>query len=468
MNDSYTHNLLDVAERIKPPEEPDGKQVDTIASGKDIAMENIAIESILRKQLWADLVNFAGSLNGPWVVIGDFNVISEPEEKIGGNPYRIDKSFDFIECLSDCSLQDGGFLGNIVTWCNNKGSPGTIWKRLDRMVYNSEWFSIFNRTTVTHLANACSDHVPLLIQFSHNEEAHVKYFKFLNFWTDHADFLDVVKSTWKEECNSNSLWIFHQKLKKTTFRLSSWSREAYGDIHEEPKRLEFEIVNIEVLNINDSSDVNRTNLNKTRAEYIRYLKIQDSILRQKARVKWLKDGDSNSAYFHNVVKDKRRRLNINKIQNEHYQWVEGTKDISEVAVRYFQGLFCQKDEQNDFSDLDFIEPSISEDVNSKLIALPSEEELKVCVLSMDPDSSPGPDDFTAKIFKNARPLLLQILKLNHIASLNAFKAVHMNKKGPIINHLAVAEDIILFSSGCRKSLGLLMEAITDYERVSGQ
>lgn len=44
----------------------------------------------------------------------------------------------------------------------------------------------------------------------------------------------------------------------------------------------------------------------------------------------------------------------------------------------------------------------------------------------------------------------------------------MNKFGPKINHLAFADDIILFSGGCRKSLDLMMETLSNYERVSGQ
>nr|XP_009618786.1 uncharacterized protein LOC104110923 [Nicotiana tomentosiformis] len=585
--------------------------------------------SNLRKELWANLVNFSVSHKGPWAIIGDFNVISDHEENNRGNPYRIDKSFDFLECLTECGLQDAGFLGNIVTWYNNRVTPDTIWKRLDRMVYNSEWFSLFGRTTVTHLASACSDHVPLLAQFCHIEETYVKYFKFLNFWTEHVNFLDVVKNTWEEECQGNPLWILHQKLKKTASRLSSWYREAYGDIHEESKRLELEISNFELLTINDNSDVNRTNLNKIRAEYFRYLKIHDSILRQKARVKWLTDGDSNTAYFHNVIKDKRRTLRINKIHNKFFQWVEGTKEVSEAAVRYFRGLFSQKHEQNDFFNLDIIKHAISEDVNHKLIALPTAKKFQTCwsIVASNIVQSfisifygaelprwfthtcivmlpkvPSPQHFNdirpislcnvisklfAKLpnsrlsiilpdliswnqsgfvkgraitenillaqeiiqdigkpnekgniilkldmakaydrvswsylcvlkrqlgfcetwidiifrhissnwysllangtrqafFKSERglrqedpisPSLFVICaehlsrKLNLITSLDDYKGFHMNKNGPLINHLVYVDDIILFSSGCRKSLILLMEALTGYEKISGQ
>ncbi|XP_070040163.1 uncharacterized protein LOC142177349 [Nicotiana tabacum] len=255
------------------------------------------------------------------------------------------------------------YLGNVITWCNNMGAPNTIWKRLDMMVYNSQWYELYGRTTVTHPANTYSDHVPLLIQFSFIKKVNVRYFNFLNFWPDHEDFSNVVKSIWEEDIQGNPLWSLYQKLKRTASKLSSWSREAYGDIHEEPRRLEREISNLEMILMNDNSGGNRTKLYKSKAEYIRYLKIQDFILRQKARVKWLSEGDSNTSYFHNVIKDKRRKLGINKIQNEYLQWVEGTKEVSEVASRYFQGIFSQKPEYNDYSKLNIIDPVVSEDIN---------------------------------------------------------------------------------------------------------
>ncbi|XP_070054838.1 uncharacterized protein [Nicotiana tomentosiformis] len=59
-------------------------------------------------------------------------------------------------------------------------------------------------------------------------------------------------------------------------------------------------------------------------------------------------------------------------------------------------------------------------------------------------------------------------KLNHITTLEEFKSFHMNINGPLINHLAFDDDVILFSSGCRNSLMMLIEALSVYEKVSGQ
>ncbi|XP_075074951.1 uncharacterized protein LOC142162598 [Nicotiana tabacum] len=169
--------------------------------------------------------------------------------------------------MRDCGMQDAGFTGNIFTWCNNRDAPNTIWKRLDRFLHNCEWFDLYSRTTITHLARAYSDHSPPLIQFGNGNESNIKYFKFLNLWIEHAEFQDVVKNIWEEEYLGNPMWTLHQKLKKVSTRLSSWSRETYGDIFEDPKRLKKQIEFLEQLLVEDNNEDNRINLNKAKAEY---------------------------------------------------------------------------------------------------------------------------------------------------------------------------------------------------------
>lgn len=44
----------------------------------------------------------------------------------------------------------------------------------------------------------------------------------------------------------------------------------------------------------------------------------------------------------------------------------------------------------------------------------------------------------------------------------------MNQRGPQVNHLAYVDGIVIFSSGHNKSVRLVMQQITRYEKASGQ
>lgn len=76
--------------------------------------------------------------------------------------------------------------------------------------------------------------------------------------------------------------------------------------------------------IANNTPENRYELSKCKAEFIRYLKIQDYMFRKKkTRVRWMNEDDANTAYFHATIKDNRRKLNIRRIQDDHGNWLEG-------------------------------------------------------------------------------------------------------------------------------------------------
>lgn len=97
---------------------------------------------------------------------GDFNVIMNSEEKLGGRPHRAYKSFDFISTMENCGLLDIDFVGPKFTWCNNRRSGKRIWKRLDRVLVNDQWAQKFQTNIIKLLVRTGSDHRPLLMKTS--------------------------------------------------------------------------------------------------------------------------------------------------------------------------------------------------------------------------------------------------------------------------------------------------------------
>lgn len=78
----------------------------------------------LRTILWKDLRATTSKVVWSLGIVGDSNVITNAEEKQGGRPFRSKESFDFLSCLSNCDLQDGGYVGSAVTI----GTPNTMEK----------------------------------------------------------------------------------------------------------------------------------------------------------------------------------------------------------------------------------------------------------------------------------------------------------------------------------------------------
>ncbi|XP_059277625.1 uncharacterized protein LOC132031709 [Lycium ferocissimum] len=352
----------------------------------------------LRKPLWEELQVLSTKLKGPWGVIGDFNVITSPEEK------------------------HGGFHGAHYTWCNNWGHPRTIWKRLDRLLINEEWFDLFNDTKVTHLSRTGSDHAPLLVNIEKVRVDTVKYFKFLNIWCNHKDFIDIVKDAWTINIQGSAIWKLHNKMKAVATKLSTWSRETFGDIFKDAKEAERLVTELEKKLTENNNEENRAKLNKTKADFIRLLKNKDEIHRQKAKARWLQDGDKNTSYFHKVIKDRRRKLNIQSIQDNEGQKIEGHQNIATTAIKHFEDLFSYQEVKGNFKILDIVPKLVTEEMNSMLIAIPTPQEVGQAIKNIDPDSSPGPDGFGAKFFQVCIDIILPEV---HGAIKEFFEGAHM-------------------------------------------
>ncbi|XP_018633707.1 uncharacterized protein [Nicotiana tomentosiformis] len=184
----------------------------------------------LRRPLWEVLRQTSLTCTIPWCVLGDFNVIASIEEKIGGLPYQMRKSLEFLSMIEDCGLVVLGFYGSRYTWSNGRGPGSIIWKRLDREMVNDNWLISFPATTISHLSSIGFDHNPLLMEMNIRQDTSKKYFKFLNCWVENEGFIPLVHEVWNQEVRGNAMWIVHQKLKAVSNALSKWSRQEYVDI----------------------------------------------------------------------------------------------------------------------------------------------------------------------------------------------------------------------------------------------
>lgn len=75
------------------------------------------------------------------------------------------------------------------------------------------------------------------------------------------------------------MWRFHQKLKRLANTLSAWSIWKFGDIFSNFKEYEGKVKIAEEAFIWNNTDVNRAALHELNAEYIRFLKLEDSIMK---------------------------------------------------------------------------------------------------------------------------------------------------------------------------------------------
>ena len=70
-----------------------------------------------RKTLWADLSRL--NSKDPWVVLGDFNAILDPGDRVGERSHNA-VSEGFLQVFQNCKLEDVRYGGCRYTWCNKQ------------------------------------------------------------------------------------------------------------------------------------------------------------------------------------------------------------------------------------------------------------------------------------------------------------------------------------------------------------
>ncbi|XP_019227829.1 PREDICTED: uncharacterized protein LOC109209105 [Nicotiana attenuata] len=365
----------------------------------------------LREHLWNNLRDISQNYKLPWYIAGDFNCIIDPSEKQGGNLHRMSKSMPVIQFIMDCDLIDPGFSGSQFTWCNGWSPNRRVWKRLDRVLVNQEWMNNYDSTNVNHLIRTCSDHSPLLTIAKNTLQPTIKYFRFLDFWTNENGFKEVVKQAWDIEVHGSPMWKFHLKLKNTCRCLSHWSKTSIGNIFDNVKDLEKKMDDLEQKTITNNTDINRAELNRINALLIRAYKTEESIWKQKSGIKWFVEGEVNTKFFHSIVKGRRKRLALKKIRLSDGTWIEGDERIANEAISFFQKQFTREHIDSNFSILNCIPKVINEMDNAGLTTIPTMEELKAVVFSMSPSSAPGLDGLSGKFYHSCWDIIKDDLLL---------------------------------------------------------
>ena len=119
---------------------------------------------------------------------------------------------------------------------------------------------------------------------------------------------------------------------------------------------------------------------------------------QKAHCKWLKEGDKNTAFFHNTVKQRRQQNHIQAIKDSNGVRKHDVQDTCSVGVEFFKSLFTSEGHVEDKHLLDCIPQLILDADNSILSRVPDMEEIHQALLSLPVGAALGPDGFSLSFY----------------------------------------------------------------------
>ncbi|GMJ12502.1 hypothetical protein HRI_004919400 [Hibiscus trionum] len=149
----------------------------------------------IRQGVWAQLRALEPTDLSPWILGGDFNVISNASERSGGSQARSGVCARFTDFIFDAGFLDMGFHRPMYTW-----RRGNLAQRLDRCLCSSNWYSYFPISEVYHLQRLGSDHRPVLLNTDvvHSASCHTQPFRYIHAWSEHPDFANLVQRSWDD------------------------------------------------------------------------------------------------------------------------------------------------------------------------------------------------------------------------------------------------------------------------------
>ena len=130
-----------------------------------------------------------------------------------------------------------------------------------------------------------------------------------------------------------------RKLQFVKAKLKEWNKDSFGVLKERKQSILEEIVNIDV----EQEGVLSSELSPQRA--LRKGELEELVLReevhwrQKARVKWVKEGDCNSKFFRKVTNDRRNRKFIKFLENERGLMLNNIDNITEEILLFYEKLY---------------------------------------------------------------------------------------------------------------------------------
>ncbi|XP_030540728.2 uncharacterized protein LOC115748390 [Rhodamnia argentea] len=354
---------------------------------------------VARRALWADLIRLGGG-EDPWMVAGDFNAIRDHTDRMGSSNAWIPAFDEFGDCLTHAGLDDLRYVGHRFTWATSSGDSRKQ-RKIDRVLINEHWSRVFSFSEAAFLAPGISDHTPMVVKIV-PPPVSKRPFKFFNYWTSHPSYKDIVTRAWSTPVGGSPMYKVCCKLGLLKARLKQLNTSSFSDISNRTEQ-----ARLALFSIQDALERDPTNrsLVDRELEHLRAfseLRLrEESFYKRKSRIRWLKEGDHNTRYFHHFVNKRHHRNRILSVLDSTGVVLTEPNLVREHIVGHFQQLLNGDSTSTctGISDIrGYIGRTLDDDQINSLSRHVTDEEIRCTFSSLARGKAPGPDGFNVEFF----------------------------------------------------------------------
>ncbi|KAK9001983.1 hypothetical protein V6N11_024676 [Hibiscus sabdariffa] len=149
-----------------------------------------------KQQFWEVMTNLRSGSDNSWLVIGDTNVVTNQDEKLGGAPFNPNDARFFYDFVDSTGLLELPISGGAYTWSNQRSDEESILEKLDRAMCSLEWSSSYPKAIGLLDVAIGSDHASILILPQGLKKKYKKEFKFESKWLLEEECTSTVQKSW--------------------------------------------------------------------------------------------------------------------------------------------------------------------------------------------------------------------------------------------------------------------------------
>ncbi|XP_026398736.1 uncharacterized protein LOC113294558 [Papaver somniferum] len=276
---------------------------------------------VQRRFLWSEM-QLISELKKPRLILGDFNVVLFVEEKMGGRSLSRRSMLDFNDCLNTCELLQATKI------------------RLD---FSCDWeYQVGIRIA--------SDHSPLLGGCANIPKPCNVPLRFQKMWLEHPEFM---------------------KLTRLKAILKEWNWNVFGNVRVKIKEAEEKVrEKVLISDKNPNDEISLQDLviaeNEFNSREVQY----STMMKQKSRIQWIKEGSSNTNFLHSNIKIRQTKNMICELKDDSGNLISDQRRIAETLVQFFEKRFQFQEVQVNDSLLEVIPKMVTDEDQAMLDAIP--------------------------------------------------------------------------------------------------
>ena len=186
------------------------------------------------------------------------------------------------------------------------------------------------------------------------------------------------------------------KLKRCKKRLKSWSRDHFGNVKNQIKRVKEKLWHAEEVSTRSGDHEEVIQLKK---ELNVLHDKEEKMWQQRSRVQWLKNGDQNTKFFPGTATQRKRKNFIKGLRDGNGVWQEDEEVFSTLLNDFYTNLFTSSNPQELDRVLDGVNVVVIDNMRAELNRPFTSEEVGETIKGMSPLKTPGPDGMPPLFFQ---------------------------------------------------------------------